>query len=863
MEVVSMSCAILDIIKNQDLILTVNQRLSRYLTRLSDQQNSFSSNCWPTARILPLSSWIQEIWQHNAPDMQLLTPWQELNVWRKIIANDDKAMNINPMLTAHHCQQAWAMINNWDIDPLILNQSDNSDIQTFASWLSEFIHYLKSFNFISANMLLSNIGVLLKNNKHLLPKKIALIGFDEITPSQQELIDTLSDLTDIKCVSSHLKASSISQSSFHDAKLELHSVLNWANEKIGQGARSIGIVVPDLANQRHLIEHHVKSFPSHHFNIAGGKKLTDHLLIQTALHVLSLNQQQININTAYQWLQSPYVNLSTNDQQVGAWLDSQLRQAQVQQLPLIQLLQIIPKSERALNSSWLNRWRQLLKTIEQQPKQAKPSAWSTYWLSCLKALGWPGGHTLSSHDFQLLEKFKTTLKEFSELDKIEDSMPCSQALGLLTRLCQNTLFQSEGSSAPIQILGLLECAGLEFDALWVVGLDALTWPPSAKPHPFIPINLQRQLNIPHCSAQRELEYSEKIMLRLQKSAPEIHFSWHQTEGDQPLNPSPLLHSIPLLSIPISTLTKTEQNTPIALEYIEDTHALTLSQNTTTRGGSSILKTQAACPFKAFSTIRLRASALPEPYLGLTPQKRGTIMHHVLENIWNILKDSTALKQLDDNELELMVSTEIEKVLHHDKQSNPSTFSHWTIDIETKRLNQMIKKWLEIEKERPDFKVIATEKSVQTQLGGLHLNLTIDRIDRLEDNTILLIDYKTSAPPLQKWFNDNLTEPQLPLYSIIDSEQPADGISYAEIKAHNLQFKGINNASGSCFPTGTQSLSKIKKAPSDDWEALKLRWKHQLMTLSDNFCQGDASVTPAHPSVCQYCDLHSFCRINTL
>ena len=50
--------------------------------------------------------------------------------------------------------------------------------------------------------------------------------------------------------------------------------------------------------------------------------------------------------------------------------------------------------------------------------------------------------------------------------------------------------------APIQVLGVLESAGLEFDALWVSGLTDDVWPMHARPNPFIPPALQRRRGFP-------------------------------------------------------------------------------------------------------------------------------------------------------------------------------------------------------------------------------------------------------------------------------------------------------------------------------------------------------------------------------
>ena len=59
-------------------------------------------------------------------------------------------------------------------------------------------------------------------------------------------------------------------------------------------------------------------------------------------------------------------------------------------------------------------------------------------------------------------------------------------------MSRETLFQPEGSAAPVQILGILEASGMAFDALWVIGLAADRWPPAPGAQPVLPIARQRE-----------------------------------------------------------------------------------------------------------------------------------------------------------------------------------------------------------------------------------------------------------------------------------------------------------------------------------------------------------------------------------
>ena len=62
----------------------------------------------------------------------------------------------------------------------------------------------------------------------------------------------------------------------------------------------------------------------------------------------------------------------------------------------------------------------------------------------------------------------------------------------------------------MQVVGVLESAGMEFDCLWVGGLTEENWPLKARPHPFLPVALQRKAGIPEAAAETSLALDRRI-----------------------------------------------------------------------------------------------------------------------------------------------------------------------------------------------------------------------------------------------------------------------------------------------------------------------------------------------------------------
>jgi len=190
------------------------------------------------------------------------------------------------------------------------------------------------------------------------------------------------------------------------------------------------------------------------------------------------------------------------------------------------------------------------------------------------------------------------------------------AINQLQQVCREQVFQPRTPPANIQVLGLYEVSGLRFDHLWVLGLHNDNWPPAAQPNPFIPSQLQQKAQLPQSSPQRELDVARSITKRLLETADDCVFSYPgQLDGEAVL-PSPLLkgdHIELVTDVPGWTGDGWQ-----ATVYGADNPRIDpllmpgpLEQGTA-RGGSSILKHQALCPFRAFASNRLGAEGLETP-----------------------------------------------------------------------------------------------------------------------------------------------------------------------------------------------------------------------------------------------------------
>jgi len=824
-------------------IVTPNKRLAQALMAQFDAwQIKRNLSVWEAPDILPFGAFVQRLYEDGLySDLgselpMLLTPAQEEEMWRQALAGSGTLGEMSAVSgTAANCRDAWNLANLWRVRP----GTGNQDTEAFSFWLAKYLE--KTGGDIDAARLPDLLHKCLPQLKR--PNTLVAYAFDILPPQTREFLDALG--VEVLFSRPEARAAGLSKSAFDSARHELDSAARWARARLEAGAARIGVVVPGLGERRKEV---VRVFSrvmrpggeklAMPFNVSLGTPLDEFPIVNAAIAVLRISQEEIPFAEASRLVRSPFIGGAERELGPRMRLETRLRDKLGASVVLPKL--IAAAGQTPLLRALLEKLFALRETG--LFSQKTPAEWARHFSTVLDAAGFPGERALDSDEFQAQAKWHEVLGELSKLDRVSGEMPFSAAFQILQKICADTLFQPETADTPIQVLGLLESAGMEFDHLWVTGLTDEAWPLKSSPNPFLPLAQQRKAGIPEASAETSLALDRRITDGWKQAAQEVVFSFHAKEQDRELAPSPLIADVPENKIEVPALPRFRDEIfkLKKLEVLQDRVAPPV-RATQVRGGTKVLSDQAACPFRAFASHRLSAKELDEPADGLDASKRGKLVHELMKHLWTTLKDSSALREdlsgaIADAAAAAVKELEVEGRL---------------ADLERVRLERLAHEWLEVEKARPDFSVISIEDKRILNFAGLEFAARIDRMDKLSTGGHALIDYKTSRNLTPKqWEPPRPDDPQLALYAVAAKEE-VTAVVFAKVRPGEMRMMG--------YSRDDKALPRVQKAKA--WQPLLRDWKNEAESLGKSFAGGEAGVDPKKDLMtCRYCGLETLCRV---
>ncbi len=844
-------------------MLAPNAQIAALLTdRIARHHLAQGRDIWPTPRIRDFAGWVVERYEQQnfatgkAP--RVLEDPEEREIWRQVVSDSGLADAFtDPGGAARAARQAFRALHEYGIAPRELAGHPGAEAQALSQWVSDFRARCQDLGALARCELLVSLAP-----PPDVPVPLAHHGWQPQVRSWLQA-HAMPALAPMRYGAGEAAASVRVFNSF-DA--EIAACAHWAQACLAADPdfRAF-IVIPNAALERARVTDIFDAALARErfelrdpgaaplYAIAGGTPLVEFEPVRLAMLTLQAAVGRIPFKMFSRLLRTPALSDGVDDSGHTARLDRELRRVAPYEADLAHWLTLARELAHRLGVAEPATVQRLTAQQAHLPARGRllMSQWASLLVTALEAGAWAGRAAWSSIAFQSAQRLRELLHTLARASSTYGPLDLAGALGAVNGAARDTPFQPQTGVAPIWISNQGFDPWLSFEGLWMSGAGAHEWPAPAQPLPLLPVPLQRRYGVIAASAADQAREASDLLQHWRLRAGALQFSCCADAAQSP-RISPLLDAVPAQAgadAPLEPHWRWLGTQGPRLETFTDEAGPALQHDEVT-GGVTSLKHQSRCPFQGFAATRLQTRELEEPQPGFNPMERGNILHAALEIIWRELGGSRALQALDESARdELVQRAALAAIAEAAGKRDPGRV--WR-RRELRRLQKLLPQWLALEAQRAEFHIQALEAAHRVQLGGIDFDVRIDRIDRLADGRLLLLDYKTGQVN-SDWKGDRPDNPQLPVYALC-VDGPVAAVAYARVAAAESNFRGVSHD-----PKLLPEFGKPKAEGSDMAGQLHL-WRERLVVIADELRNGVATVTPTRHA-CRDCPLPGLCRID--
>ena len=841
---------------SQSTLVLPSARLAAVLRRdHARRQRQQGCAAWQAPRLLGLGAWVAQATLparsagRLGPSFALLGQEQAQALWAEVIGED---AGLEPaqaealarlMAEAEDTAFAWGLGGAWSASVGLTHE------QALArEWRAAFRARCRQLRVATRTMLLEACARAAVD----LTATGASRGFEDAGPALRRLLPPaeVGDAVGSRAAPQWRRWASVEE--------EFDAALAWALAAREAGGATVAVVCPDARTADGLMQRATRWLAAADQRAAfgapaalgsavrgGTAPLVTHALIALRAALSGDPQRALPVVDALELLGSPFLRGARAEFAPRAILAARLQRERVDPLTLAQLAGVARDAGCPVFAGLLESVRDL--QAEARRTQPMP-AWIACFQQWLGAFGWPGEQVLSAQEQAAQDAWSRALDTAAALDLVlSPQQSAAAALGRLRQVARGIGGAEAVAPDAIEVLGIEEAAVVRPARAWVLGLHDAAWPSAPTLNPLLPQSLLRRAGVPGADFARDAARARRALDTVLAHAREVVLSHAAHEGDTPLRASGALDWSGSAIFPAPALAARwrEPLAGLELEPAPEDAPVPLRETTRQRGGVGVLAAQAACPFKAFAAYRLDAEGLEEAAPGLDPRERGELVHAVMATLWSGLRHSSAAAALSPAALDDAIAVAVETALQERRDLPPRMRG-----LEARRLQRLAAQAVARDLLRAPFEVIAVEAQHELGLAGLPLRLRIDRVDRLDDGALVIIDYKTGEAKRADWALPRPLAPQLLAYALALDDAPLAAIAFAQLKPGDCKLV-TEPAKEWGSPAGNAKLA-----------ALREDWRRELVALAAGFVAGDARVDPRDgEATCRHCDFSGLCRVH--
>jgi len=740
------------------VVVTANQRLARALSEdYAGSMLAAGSAAWPTPDIVPFRRWLKALLAAaKGPQASCLSQAQARVLWERCLSSELGEVPENLAALVRAAEQAWSMAAAFEV-PLaeLLDQAENRDQGVFARALRRYLDALDAEGWLDDASLTARVTELAERDELAVPASLVITGFDRVTPAAARLFASLERRGCRLSKQTQAAGAPIPTRACADLEAEWRAAGHWARESLRRDPdQRLAVVVSGLEKHRDAAARLIREGLTPGWQTAGGRAqaavnvslgatLDSYPAISVALLVLrwlggALTSRQLGV-----LLRSSTIGIERSD--ARARLELSLREIASREWTLGRVIRVLGRlAKDADTEDFFERLTALDALLSEQPRRATPGRWASVFDAALKALGWPGAQPLSSDEQQLVNRWRDLLNEFAELRRVIGACTLGEAAARVRQLAAEAVFQPEDTGAAVTVLGPLEAAGLEFDALAITGLDAASWPPPGRPTPLIARAIRTGYGLPDATPEDTRAFALRVLERLSGSADTVVGSYAAIDGDS----AQAVTTLPAVREDVSEgedpgWHATALSHLCHVELLPDDPAPPVADDEAIRGGAGTIDRQLSEPFAAFASGRLGIRRVGPFAEGLTPQLRGNLLHEALFHLYSTLPTQDHVRAWLDDGLEDRLRDASRRAIARHRVAAGSTLER-LFDLEEQRMRTLLERVVRLDAERSAFRVSSVEGRETGRLGGLNLSLRHDRVDESADGSLLILDYKTGT-----------------------------------------------------------------------------------------------------------------------
>lgn len=825
-------------------VVTANRRLSRALhAAYNERQIQSGQTAWRRPQIYSWAEWLAILAEQapaSAAAAARINGQQSRVLWEQCLRQDIDDPLINISSLARLCRDTWLRLNQWCV-PLAECQSraTGQDQRIFARAAGRYQSELERNGWTDEALLPARIATYIAAEPFEVSATLTMAGFDRVTPQVQKIVDAM--------IERGTRLHMISTQSTHKGTLqrydnpedELRAAGHWAREHLQREPQlKLAIVVNDLEQDAQRTSRILRDgfVPGWQYaprnvaaalNVSYGRKLSDYPPVHVAhLFFRWLSDELLGEDLSV-LLRSPFFGRS--ELYGRARLELRLREWPDRRWSRGLLLAALQKAgerdEDGDGADWLQRVSRVGEALAEVPERQTPSQWAEFFDDALKTLNWPGDGPLASDDFQLVNRWRDLLNEFSRLGLVSPSMTIREAASRLASISSESIFQPESGKPVLSVLGVLEAAGMEFDKLWVTGLNAGSWPAASRPLPLISRELQSDYGMPDANPTDTVAYAERVLQRLDGSADDVCFSYPALIGDAEQLPAALISELVLDEVrneksEFRWHAATLMNA-VKIEDVPD-RVPAVKPGETIAGGAATINRQCSDPFSAFAYGRLGIRWLPAFVGGIAANIRGSLIHDALYFLYKDCPSQQAIIQWTDEQLTARILKAVDAAFARQFRFADDVLKR-LLRLEQQRTSVLLRDVVNIDRDRESFSVFSVENSATPTINGATFSLRCDRIDLLSDQSLAIFDYKTGRTRkfLVRGEPDDL---QLVVYALA-MEKHVAALALFNVDSKCTSIDGAGPA----------------LRPTDDWDLKLNEWKQQVRLAAGQIAAGDARL----------------------